>query len=126
MSLAELRYSPSGHALLFPGDEPDAVVDALLEAAYAEEFCLSPSFDPCFLASLMAAGFLVMSLRLQEAAGPGSAIVLPKLHLERAVLDLNELREARSARRLLPRYELRVDVEFESVLDRCAAVHGED
>ncbi len=126
MSRGELRYTPSGHALILPGDEPDAVVDALLETAYAEEFCLSPSFDPPFLESLMAAGFLVMSLRLQESGGPGSAILLPKLHLERAVLDPGELRESRSVRRLLPRYELRSDVALETVIGRCAAVHGED
>lgn len=126
MNRYELRYTPSGHALIFPGDRADVVVDALMETGYVDEFCLSPSFDAAFVASLMSAGFLVMSLRAPEITGTGGAILLPKLHLHRAVLALDELRETRSAVRLLKRYELRVDVYFEAVLDRCAAVHGDD
>lgn len=126
MNVELLRYSSSGHAVIFPGDDPDAVVDGLLEVEYAEEFCIAPSFDTAFIAALMRAGFLVMSFRPGPPGSSEVAILLPKLHLERAVLDLNSLHETRSAKRVLGRYELRVDAAFEEVLARCAESHGED
>jgi Leu/Phe-tRNA-protein transferase len=112
--------------VLLPGDDADAVVDGLLETEYPEEFCLSPSFDARFVASLMDAGFLIMAFRSETDMAQGSAILLPKLHLKRALLELDALREPRSIQRLLKRYELRVDVEFDTVLEKCAAIHGDD
>ena len=109
--------------LIFPGDEPDSVVDALVAASYGEEFCLSPSFDPSFVASLMASGFLVMSTRIP---GDGRAILLPKLHRRRSVVDFADLHESRSVRRVLDRYELRFDETFDEVLDGCVATHGDE
>jgi Leu/Phe-tRNA-protein transferase len=108
---------------IFPGDDPDSVVDALTAASYAEEFCLSPSFDPAFVASLMYAGFLVMSARIP---GDGRALLLPKLHRERSVVDFSDLHESRSVRRVLDRYELRFDEAFDEVLDGCVAAHGDE
>ena len=121
MSLAGLRYSPSGHAVVLEGDDADETADALVAEDYDEEFCLSPSFDPEFMAKLMEAGFLVMAVESGR-----SPLLLPKLHLERAVLDFADLHEGRTARRLSNRYELVVDGDFETILDRCAAVHGDD
>jgi Leu/Phe-tRNA-protein transferase len=126
MNVELLRYASSGHAVLFPGDDADAVVDALLEVEYPEEFCIAPSFDTTFIAALMRAGFLVMSFRPGPPDSSEEAILLPKLHLERAVLELDALHETRSAKRILGRYELRVDAVFEEVLSRCAENHGED
>lgn len=39
--------------------------------------------------------------------------------LQRGVLPLDELRVTRSLRKMLPRYEIRVDTAFEEVLERC-------
>jgi len=110
-------------ALILPEHDPEAVVDALVAAGYREEFCLSPSFDPPFVAALARAGFLVMSARLP---GDGRAILLPKIHVERSILDFSDLHESRSALRLLPRYELRFDADFDAVLDACVETHGDD
>jgi Leu/Phe-tRNA-protein transferase len=126
MSAELLRYSPSGHVVIFPGDDADTVVDALIEVEYPEEFCVAPSFDTTLIAALMRAGFLVMSFRPGLPGTSDAAILLPKLHLERAVLELGSLHEARSAKRLLGRYELRVDAAFDEVLAHCAENHGED
>jgi Leu/Phe-tRNA-protein transferase len=79
-----------------------------------------------------------MSLRLNGHGrdhAPPVYILTPKLHLERAVIFFDDFHEPRSARRLIPRYELRVDTGtkapgdfslFDSVMERCAAIHGED
>jgi hypothetical protein len=124
--------------VVFPGDRLFRVVDALIAGGYPEEFCLSPSFDPHFVAELMAAGFLVVSAKTggpEEAgkagggpAGKGSPgyILLPKYHLERSILFFQDLRAGKTLKRLLPRYELRPGAAFDRILDRCAEVHGDD
>ncbi|MDR2078392.1 MAG: leucyl-tRNA--protein transferase [Treponema sp.] len=138
---AGLRYLPSGYAFISPGDDLDAVVDAMLETGYNEEFCVAADFDPPFVADLMGAGFLVMSARLDGEEEEGAAgnryakrrrdrersfILLPKLHLERSILLFPDLHIKRSVRRFLPRYELRADADFECILEGCALIHGED
>jgi Leu/Phe-tRNA-protein transferase len=124
-----LRYTPGGFAFIRPGDDPGAVVDALLETDYGEEFCLALDFEPRFAADLMAAGFLLMSSRL-GVPGPGKEegmfVLLPKLHLQRSVLFFPELHVKKSIRSRLSRYELQVDAAFDRILDRCVEVHGED
>lgn len=122
-----LRYTEGGYIFMAPGDDCPGTVDALLAMGYCQEFCLALSFDPVFIADLMAAGFLVMSAPLADAParGPHYA-VLPKLHLERSALFFPDMRETKTARRLLPRYELRFDPEFNRILDRCVEVHGGD
>jgi leucyl/phenylalanyl-tRNA--protein transferase len=109
--------------LIFPGDDPDSVADALIAAGYDAEFCLSPSFDPEFVASLMGSGFLVMSARFP---GDSRAILLPKMHRERAIVEFRDLHESRSVRRILPRYELRFDEAFEAILEACVLTHGDE
>lgn len=134
-----LRYTPSGHIYIEPGDDPFAVAAALEAAGYSEDFCLAADFSPGFAGRLMEAGFLVMSLPLEEGSGkPPVYILLPKMHLERSVLFFKELHESRTVRRLIPRYELRRDFGprpgvkaenpggFGDILERCARRHGED
>jgi Leu/Phe-tRNA-protein transferase len=129
------RYTQSGYIFIRPGDDPDCLVDAMIRTGYREEFCLALDFDPFFLANLMAAGFLVMSAPLREDGGENSDaaneyspcfVLLPKLHLERSILFWDALRETKSARRLLKRYELRYDRDFDLILENCVRVHGND
>jgi Leu/Phe-tRNA-protein transferase len=130
-----LRYTQSGHIFIQLGDDPDRLVDAMLRTDYRKEFCLALDFDPLFLADLMAAGFLVMSASLLEDGGknsdnnnerPPCFVLLPKLHLERSILFWDDLRETKSARRLLRRYELRCGRDFDLILENCVRVHGDD
>ncbi|GHV63812.1 hypothetical protein AGMMS49587_14870 [Spirochaetia bacterium] len=133
----QLRYTFGGYVYISAEDDPRAIARAMVETGYDEEFCVAGppalNFDPDFTARLMAAGFLVMSLRLAE---PEPVYILtPKLHLERSIIFFEDFHEPRSARRLIPRYELRTDIQpeisgefdlFDTVMERCAAVHGED
>lgn len=116
-----MRFSPSGHAVLFPGDDLDAAVDELESLGYSEDFCLSPSFDPGFIAELARAGFLVMSARIG-----GAALLLPKLHLERSVLFFDDLRVPKSAEKKIPEYAFAAGGDLEEVVDACARTHGDD
>jgi Leu/Phe-tRNA-protein transferase len=131
MIAPRLRYTRSGHLFIRPRDDPDWIVDAMLRTNYDEEFCVAVDFDPWFMAELMVAGFLVMSAGFAAADGddngpPDQFLLLPKLHLERSVLFWEDMHETKTARRSLKRYELRYDTDFDEILERCAAVHGED
>lgn len=120
-----IRYTPSGHVFIAPKDNLDRVVDALLDTNYSEEFCIALDFDPAFVTNLMAAGFLVMSTEFEGERDDPPYILLPKLHLIRSALFFPNLHIKKSIRRLLPRYELRVDTDFDAILDRCVEVHGD-
>jgi Leu/Phe-tRNA-protein transferase len=109
----------------------------MLVTGYDQEFCVSLSFDPPFVARLMEAGFLVMSARLgdpeeeeegnpKEPSGDSGCIVLPKLHLVRSALFFKNLHVKKSIKRFLGKYELRPDSDFDYILDRCVQVHGDD
>ncbi|MDR0629874.1 MAG: GNAT family N-acetyltransferase [Treponema sp.] len=130
-----LRYTASGHVFIAPEDNPDRVVDDLLRTDYAEEFCVALDFDPLFIARLMAAGFLVMSMKIPVGISRGASsysgaephfLLLPKLHLIRSVLFFSDLHIKKSIKPLLSRYELRVDRDFPGIMERCVRIHGDD
>ncbi|MDR2149717.1 MAG: GNAT family N-acetyltransferase [Spirochaetaceae bacterium] len=118
----ELRYTASGEAIIAPTDDPEIVVDTLLSTAYAKEFCFAFSFEPDFIAALMKAGFLVMSIELMD----DSYLLVPKIHLTRSIIFFDRLHIKKSIRRLLSSYELRFNSDFDTILDRCLAIHGSD
>jgi Leu/Phe-tRNA-protein transferase len=131
MALYPLRYLPSGHVFIDPEDDCDKVVDALLETEYNEEFCLARDFNEDFINRLMEAGFLVMSMEFRDDREDGIPselfyILLPKLHLVRSTLFFPDLHIKKSVRPFLSRYELRVNTDFELILDKCVQIHGAD
>jgi len=148
MSFYPLRYLPTGHVFIDREDDCDKVVDSLLAANYAEEFCLARDFEVDFVSRLMEAGFLVMSAELldddsdspqwSDTEQPGEVqqpddaqygsffILLPKLHLFRSALFFPELHIKKSIRHLLSHYELRVDEDFDYILEKCVNIHSAD
>jgi len=136
MGIYPLRYLPTGHVFIDQQDDCNRVVDALLDTGYEEDFCLARDFREDFISRLMEAGFLVMSMRFlddeetaEETAGTSSEpfyILLPKLHLIRSVLFFPNLHVKKSVRHFLPRYELRVNSDFDFILDKCVQIHGAD
>jgi len=121
-----LNYTYSGHLYISPEDDCRTVVDAMLEIDYNEEFCIAGDFSPDFIARMMEAGFLMMSVNLAEEGEEPNYILLPKLHLVRSVLFFENLHIKKSIRRLLNRYCLRMDTDFDLIIDRCVEKHGED
>jgi Leu/Phe-tRNA-protein transferase len=154
MKFPRLRYTPTGHVIIFPKDDLEKTIDILLDTNYSEEFCFAGNFGPSFTAALMAAGFLIMSAKIpknNDPDRPGAEsefcyILLPKLHLIRSVLFFPDLHIKKSVKPLLSRYELRVDgrpvsaggikpssglsgepqSDFDRILDRCVEIHGAD
>jgi Leu/Phe-tRNA-protein transferase len=123
-----IRYTHSGHIFIAPEDDCNTLAELLPRAGYNEDFCLALDFEPGFIARLMAAGFLVMSMNLagEKPGGPDTIILLPKHHLIRSCLFFPELHIKKSIRPRLSRYDLRFDVDFDLILDKCLETHGAD
>lgn len=127
MTAYPLRYTEAGLIFIGPEDDCDTVVDIILKTHYQEEFCVALDWNPGFIARLMRSGFLVMAEKIcggdDDASGLVS-LVLPKLHLTRSVLLFPDLHVKKSVRRVLDRYELRFDTDFERIVNKCVQTHG--
>lgn len=85
---------------------------------YHDDFYVSRSFDPRLIAQLMAEGFLPIATR---------GYLLPKLHVERCVLQLNpnpKLHISKSTRKKSRRFLLSVNECFDQVVAGCHQQHG--
>jgi Leu/Phe-tRNA-protein transferase len=124
-----LRRTRDGLIFLGPEDDCDTVVDIMLDTKYSEEFCLALEWDSAFITRLMKAGFLVMSEKIffedKDGNSVEKTILLPKLHLVRSVLFFHELHIKKSIKRFLDRYELVFDDDFETIVQKCVATHGD-
>jgi Leu/Phe-tRNA-protein transferase len=120
----KIKYTVSGYIFITPSDDCQGIVDAMLETNYDEEYCLAESFETDFIARLMEAGFLVMSMNLSKE--DPFYLLLPKLHLVRSVLFYENLHIKKSVHKLLNRFELRADTDFDYIIDRCVEKHGDD
>ena len=130
MNNIHLKYTASGHLVIFPEDNCHTIVDIMLTTGYSEEFCIAPvdssDLSAEFTGRLMEAGFLVMSALYNNDNEESEYIFLPKLHLERSALFFENLHIKKSIRRFLNRYELRPDSDFNHIVDRCIEIHGDD
>ncbi|MDR1278030.1 MAG: GNAT family N-acetyltransferase [Treponema sp.] len=124
MDISEITYTPSGHIFITPQDNPRRIIDHILETGYEKEECLALEFDPAFALGLMAEGFLLMSGPVGMDTSVITALV-PKHHVLRSVLFFEDLHQSRSIKRFLPRYVLRADADFDLIIDKCIAVHGD-
>ncbi|MDR0464469.1 MAG: GNAT family N-acetyltransferase [Treponema sp.] len=121
-----LKYTLSGYIYISPKDDCHETVDAMLATNYDGDFCIAEGFEIDFIARLMEAGFLVMSINIAENESDPYYILLPKLHLVRSALFFENLHIKKSVRRLLNKYELKADVEFDRIIGRCVEKHGSD
>jgi Leu/Phe-tRNA-protein transferase len=105
-----------GYIIIEPGNDPNEIMDTIIETEYGMEYCVSYSFDPEFTAGLMSAGFLIMAI--------GKSTLVPMHHLTRAVLHFDNLHIGKTARRHIHKYELRFNDDLETIINKCSAVHG--
>jgi Leu/Phe-tRNA-protein transferase len=115
-----VRVTRSGFVYLKKGDDLFALADVLANMPAAGEYCVTDCLESGFVAELCAAGFLVMSYQW------GSGVLLyPKYHNVRSALFFENLHISKSVRRFLPHYELCFDDDFDGIVDKCVAQHGD-
>jgi Leu/Phe-tRNA-protein transferase len=123
MNQGTVRFTQSGYIYIDKQDDLDVIVRVIGSESYDEEFCISQDFSPAFVASLMAKGFLVMSIETSD--DESVTILMPKHHLVRNVLFFDQLHIGKSVKRFLHQYKLKVDDNFELMLNRCVETHGD-
>jgi Leu/Phe-tRNA-protein transferase len=105
---------------------PDGIRDRarFLGKHYKGKYCWATCFDPYFVASLMAEGFLPMA---EEAhGGPFRYLLIPKLHHQRCVLRFGDLHIARTVRKRSKRFDVTCNACFDQVVEGCLRQHGEN
>jgi Leu/Phe-tRNA-protein transferase len=122
-----LAMTDNGHIFIGPDIDTDVLLDIIIELNYKEEFCVAQSFSSKFIAELMYSGFLVMSMSNKNK---DKFILLPKHHLIRNILFFDDLHIGKTAKRLIKRdateYDLFVNRDYDKIIKRCVAHHGED
>ena len=118
--MARLGYTVFGHIVISEQDDPDEVIDEILNSSYPHQYCFAQSFNTAFLTRLLKAGFLLMSSENEE----GVLAAQPCHHLTVSVLFFDNIHIPKQIKRLLGRYELRFDVEFDTIVNNCIQKHG--
>eukprot|EP01012_Entosiphon_sulcatum_P058536 TRINITY_DN8262_c0_g1_i1.p1 TRINITY_DN8262_c0_g1~~TRINITY_DN8262_c0_g1_i1.p1 ORF type:complete len:188 (-),score=16.54 TRINITY_DN8262_c0_g1_i1:348-890(-) len=106
--------------------EPSSILDIdnimhWLETNLRGDFCISPSFEPKFMAALFYEGFLTIA----TPAGR-SCLLLPKLHQQRSIIEFKDLHVAHKARKHSKQYELSLDKAFPAAVACCIKQHGQN
>ena len=118
--MAQFRYTGFGHIVISEQDDPGEVIDTIITGCYPFQYCFAESFDTAFLTRLLKAGFLLMS----SESADGLFTAQPCHHLTVSVLFFDNIHIPKQIKRLLGRYELRYDAEFDTIVDKCIQKHG--
>lgn len=119
-----MRWDGTGIPYIEAGDD-FAECAGFLANAYNDEFALFAAIEPDSIEAAALAAFMPMAVRFETAAGP-RPFFLPKLHLERCLLDPRLARVTRTARRESARYLFSLNTEFRDVVHACVETHGGD
>ncbi|MBU0926814.1 MAG: hypothetical protein KKA67_03640 [Spirochaetes bacterium] len=105
-----------------PGDDFLECAE-IIAAEREEEFAFFPYIDADAVEAAALARFMPMGLTL-EVGGGSRDLFLPKLHMERCLLDPRGVRVTRTARRESKAYSISFNRAFHRVLASCASAHG--
>ncbi|KAF0697343.1 Aste57867_11969 [Aphanomyces stellatus] len=87
---------------------------------YHGDHWATPSFEPSVIAQLMYAGFLPIATMSRN-----NYYLLPKLHMQRCVMDPRGLHTPKQIRKKAKGYRLTVNGAFDDVVRGCHVQHGE-
>ena len=119
-----MRWDGTGLPYIEAGDD-FARCAGFLADAYDDEFVLFATIEPDSVEAAALAAFMPMAVRLETPVGP-RPFLLPKLHLERCLLDPRLARVTRTARRESARYSFSLNTAFRDVALACVEAHGND
>jgi Leu/Phe-tRNA-protein transferase len=118
---AKLCYEDSGRILIMPNNNAGKIIDTIIASNYPYETCVVHSFEPKRIVELIKEGFYFMS---HLDAPRRLCMATACHHLSQSVLFFDHVHVPRTVKRLLNRYELRINVEFERIVDNCVRKHG--
>ncbi|MDR0552162.1 MAG: GNAT family N-acetyltransferase [Spirochaetaceae bacterium] len=118
-----LSYLDSGEIFILPENDPHEVINIILNTNYPYESCLSDNFDIDFIRKLLREGFLIMSRFIPAI---NKFILEASHHLSRSVLFFDHVHITKTVKRIMGRYELRFDDNFNVVIAKCVEKHGND
>lgn len=119
-----VRWDGTGLPFIEPGDDFGECATVLADS-YVDEFTLFPRIEPDSIEAAAIAGFMPMAALIETTAGP-LPVLIPKLHLERCLLDPRLTHITRTARRESSRYAFGMNTAFHEVAYACLEVHGDD
>eukprot|EP00397_Hematodinium_sp_SG-2012_P035574 GEMP01038280.1.p1 GENE.GEMP01038280.1~~GEMP01038280.1.p1 ORF type:complete len:283 (+),score=12.52 GEMP01038280.1:288-1136(+) len=105
-------------------DDIDEVVQTILDKNTGD-FTWSLCFEPHFLRRLFSYGFITIAVEISGSLSEPLYVLLPKLHRERCVLNVQDVRVSRGARKKSNRYALTVNQAYDQVVAGCLEQHGE-
>lgn len=119
--LLKFNYLESGVLMILKEDDPSEVINTIINTNYQHESCIGEGFDPLYLINLIKNGFYIMSTNVGN-----NRILLEAIHhLSRSVLFFDHLHIKKSVKKLLSKYELRVNVDFNLIIEKCIENHND-
>ncbi|MDR0655168.1 MAG: hypothetical protein LBG22_02540 [Treponema sp.] len=116
----------------------DELLTVLMSMDDCEE-CFIFEFNTDYMVELIANGFMILSKRFfidfsnnflfkkPDHQNFISDILLnPRLFKNNPVIFFDNLHVSKSTKRIASKYELKVDFDFETIVDKCAEIHGEN
>jgi Leu/Phe-tRNA-protein transferase len=122
---------------------PKLLVDTLLKMDnYENQFWfMSPAFDTSLVKKLITSGFEIYLQRnyvnkinkkwswddkyFNKKYISSKLMMIGMIPNKYAVLYLNNVHEPKSASRLLKKYELKIDSDFDKIVDKCSEIHDD-
>jgi len=119
---SKFKYLNSGVIVISEGDNPNEVIDVIINTNYSYELCVGVNFNIQYLYKLIKSGFYLMSsyyihknLYLMEAWH----------HLSRSVLYFDHLHIKKSIKNSLQEYELKENTDFNKIVNKCIENHND-
>jgi Leu/Phe-tRNA-protein transferase len=121
----KLIYLKSGMIVISEEDDPNKVMDIIINSHYLYETCLGVNFNIHYLIKLIKGGFFLMSNYYIHKDHKNLYVMKAMHHLFRSVLFFNHLHIKKSIIKFLAKYELKENVEFDRIVDKCIENHND-
>jgi len=118
----KLIYLESGRIVISEEDDPNEVIDHIINTNYPYEICFGVNFNIPYLTKLIRSGFFVMS---KYDFQKNLYFIKAMHHLSRSVLFFDHLHIKKSIKKFLAKYELKENVEFNRIVDECIKNHDD-
>jgi Leu/Phe-tRNA-protein transferase len=118
----KFNYLDFGALFILEENNPDEAIDIIINTFYPYEFCIGEDFKVPYLINLIKNNFYIMSEYYKRK---DMYIMVAMHHLTKSVLFFDRLHIKKSIKKHLSKYELRVNADFEKIVDKCVESHDD-